>query len=52
MNTGRALINLIVVLLIGFAHCAAALVFDALNASEVPIPYKTKGFGGTPIELV
>jgi len=34
------------------AHNAAALLFDALNGEEVPAPYKTKGFGGTPIELV
>jgi len=31
---------------------AAELAFDALNAGTVPAPYATKGFGGTPIELV
>ena len=34
------------------ARNAAALLFDALNAGEVPAPYQTKGFGGTPIEMV
>ena len=34
------------------AHNAAVLLFDALNAGKVPAPYKTRGFGGTPIELV
>lgn len=34
------------------AHNAAALLFDALNAGKVPSPYKTKGFGGTSVELV
>lgn len=34
------------------AQNAATLLFDALNAGEVPAPYGTKGFGGTPIEMV
>jgi branched-chain amino acid transport system substrate-binding protein len=34
------------------ARNAAVLLFDALNAGEVPAPYQTKGFGGTPIEIV
>ncbi len=34
------------------AHNAAMLLFDALNAGEVPAPYQAKGFGGTPIEMV
>jgi len=34
------------------AHNAAALLFDALNAGELPAPYQSKGFGGTPIEMV
>jgi len=34
------------------AHNAAVLLFDALNAGEVPAPYRMKGFGGTPIEMV
>ena len=34
------------------AHNAAVLLFDALNAGKVPAPYQTKGFGGTPIEMV
>lgn len=34
------------------AHNAAVLLFDALNAGEVPAPYQTKGFGGMPIEMV
>ncbi len=82
MTTGRALSYLIVALLIGFTHSAAAandpirigivtflsgsgaapfgvpahnaavLLFDALNAGKVPAPYKTKGFGGTLVEMV
>jgi len=31
---------------------AAELTFEALNAGTVPAPYQSKGFGGTPIELV
>jgi len=34
------------------AHNAASLLFEALNAGEVPAPYQSKGFGGTPIEMV
>ena len=34
------------------AHNAAQLLFDALNAGELPAPYQTRGFGGTPIEMV
>lgn len=31
---------------------AAELTFDALNAGTVPAPYQSKGFGGSPIEMV
>ena len=31
---------------------AAELAFDSLNAGTVPAPYQSKGFGGTPIEMV
>jgi branched-chain amino acid transport system substrate-binding protein len=31
---------------------AAELTFEALNAGAVPAPYKARGFGGTPIEMV
>ena len=31
---------------------AAELTFDALNAGAVPAPYRAKGFGGNPIEMV
>ena len=34
------------------ARNAAELTFDALNAGTVPAPYQTKGFGGTPVEMV
>ena len=34
------------------AHNAAMLLFDALNAGDVPAPYQAKGFGGTQIEMV
>lgn len=34
------------------ARNAAELLFDALNSGEVPEPYKTKGFGERPIEMV
>ena len=34
------------------AHNAAQLLFDTLNAGEVPAPYQTKGFGGMPMEMV
>jgi branched-chain amino acid transport system substrate-binding protein len=31
---------------------AAELTFEALNAGSIPPPHETRGFGGTPIELV
>ncbi len=31
---------------------AAELAFEALNAGAVPAPHGTKGFGGTPVEMV
>ena len=31
---------------------AADLTFDALNSGALPAPYRTKGFGGNPIEWV
>jgi len=31
---------------------AAELTFEALNSGAVPAPYRTKGFGGNPIEMV
>jgi branched-chain amino acid transport system substrate-binding protein len=34
------------------ARNAAELTFDALNAGTVPAPYQTKGFGGSPVEMV
>ena len=34
------------------ARNAAELTFEALNAGTVPAPYQTKGFGGTPVEMV
>ncbi len=34
------------------AHNAALLLFDALNAGDVPAPYHNRGFGSTPIEIV
>jgi branched-chain amino acid transport system substrate-binding protein len=34
------------------AKMAAEAIVDALNAGKVPAPYGSKGFGGTPIELV
>jgi branched-chain amino acid transport system substrate-binding protein len=34
------------------ARSAAELTFDALNAGTVPAPYQTRGFGGSPIEMV
>jgi branched-chain amino acid transport system substrate-binding protein len=34
------------------ARNAAELVAESLNAGKVPAPYSTKGFGGTPLELV
>jgi branched-chain amino acid transport system substrate-binding protein len=34
------------------AKIAAEAIVDALNAGKVPAPYATKGFGGTPLELV
>lgn len=34
------------------ARNAVELLAEALNAGKVPAPYATKGFGGTPVELV
>lgn len=34
------------------ARIAAEAVVEQLNAGKAPAPYDTKGFGGTPIELV
>ncbi|MCW5620120.1 MAG: ABC transporter substrate-binding protein [Burkholderiales bacterium] len=34
------------------ARMAAEAVVEQLNAGKAPAPYDTKGFGGTPIELV
>ncbi|HVY05829.1 MAG TPA: ABC transporter substrate-binding protein [Burkholderiales bacterium] len=34
------------------AKVAAEAIVDSLNAGKVPAPYATKGFGGTPLELV
>jgi branched-chain amino acid transport system substrate-binding protein len=34
------------------AKIAAEAIVDSLNAGKVPAPYSTKGFGGTPLELV
>jgi branched-chain amino acid transport system substrate-binding protein len=34
------------------ARNAAEVVVDSLNAGKLPAPYTTKGFGGTPLELV
>ena len=34
------------------AKVAAEAIVDSLNAGKVPAPYTTKGFGGTPLELV
>src|SRR4029078_6141026 len=34
------------------AKLAAEAIVDSLNAGKVPAPYATKGFGGTPLELV
>jgi branched-chain amino acid transport system substrate-binding protein len=34
------------------ARNAAELAVESLNAGKVPAPYATKGFGGTPLELV
>ena len=34
------------------ARYAAELTFDALNAGAIPAPYRTRGFGGNPIEMV
>jgi len=34
------------------ARNAADLVVESLNAGKVPVPYGTKGFGGTPVETV
>lgn len=34
------------------AKIAAEAIVDSLNAGKVPAPYATRGFGGTPLELV
>ena len=34
------------------ARNAAELLFEALNAGTVPAPYQTKGFGGSPVEMI
>ena len=34
------------------AKLAAEAIVDSLNAGNAPAPYATKGFGGTPLELV
>ena len=34
------------------AKLAAEAIVDSLNAGKVPAPYTTRGFGGTPLELV
>jgi len=34
------------------AKIAAEAIVESINAGKVPSPYNTKGFGGTPIELV
>lgn len=34
------------------AKLAAEAIVDSLNAGKAPAPYSTKGFGGTPLELV
>lgn len=34
------------------AKLAAEAIVDSLNAGKAPAPYATKGFGGTPLELV
>ncbi len=34
------------------AKLAAEAIVDSLNAGKAPAPYTTKGFGGTPLELV
>ena len=34
------------------ARNAAELTFEALNSGTAPTPYRTKGFGGNPIEMV
>jgi branched-chain amino acid transport system substrate-binding protein len=34
------------------ARNAAALTFEALNAGAVPSPFQSKGFGGSPVEMV
>jgi branched-chain amino acid transport system substrate-binding protein len=34
------------------AKIAAEAIVDSLNAGTVPAPYATRGFGGTPLELV
>jgi branched-chain amino acid transport system substrate-binding protein len=34
------------------AKLAAEAIVDSLNAGKVPAPYTSKGFGGTPLELV
>ena len=34
------------------AKLAAEAIVDSINAGKAPAPYTTKGFGGTPLELV
>ena len=34
------------------AKLAAEAIVDSLNAGKAPAPYTTRGFGGTPLELV
>lgn len=34
------------------ARNAAEVTLDGLNAGKLPAPYATKGFGGTPLEIV
>ena len=34
------------------AKLAAEAIVESLNAGKAPPPYNTKGFGGTPLELV
>src|SRR3954468_13659908 len=34
------------------AKQAAEAIVESLNAGKAPAPYNTKGFGGTPVELV
>ncbi len=34
------------------ARNAAELAFEALNSGSVPAPYNSRGFGGTPVEMI